>query len=220
MKFIFVADPMCSWCYGFAKELTTLRDSFPHIELEVVVGGLRAGNTQVMSDPDKQMRLGHWARVESASGLPFDRETFAARTGFVYDTEPACRALVAGRLLQPSADQLAIFRAIQHAFYALGEDVTAAGSLAKIVARELSRQGHATSEKDFLDAWQSQESINATRADFVRARRWGISSFPALLFARNDELFSISPGYASADALRPRVQAIVGPSNRLPATTP
>jgi putative protein-disulfide isomerase len=214
MKFILVADPMCSWCYGFAKELTTLRDSFPQIAVNVFVGGLRAGNTQVMSEADKQMRLGHWTRVESASGLPFDRAAFSARTGFVYDTEPACRAVVAARLLVPSADQLTVFRAIQHGFYALGEDITVGATLAKIVARELTRQGHPTTESGFLQTWLSPESINAARADFVQARQWGISSFPALLLTKGEEFFNISPGYASVDALRPRMQAIVGPTTR------
>ncbi|HEV7777040.1 MAG TPA: hypothetical protein VGO76_09250 [Luteibacter sp.] len=211
MTFIFVADPMCSWCYGFGKELTALRESFPEVALDVVVGGLRAGDTHVMTDADKQMRLGHWTRVENASGLPFNREALTARNGFVYDTEPACRAVVTARLLEPTADQLAIFRAIQHGFYAVGEDTTDGVSLAKLGSRELVRQGYTTTEEAFLKAWQSQESINAARADFVQARRWGISSFPTLLMSRDEEIFNISPGYASVDALRPRVQAIVGP---------
>jgi len=92
MKLVYVGDPMCSWCYGFGKELAQLLARHPGLEFEIVLGGLRAGGTEVLDDAAKQFRLQHWARVEAASGLPFNREAFAARQGFVYDTEPVCRA--------------------------------------------------------------------------------------------------------------------------------
>ena len=124
MKLVYVGDPMCSWCYGFGKELAQLRAALPALELEIVVGGLRAGGTEILDDAAKQFRLQHWARVEAASGLPFNREALLARQGFVYDTEPVCRAVVAARRLAPQSDLLAVFRALQHAFYAEGRDTT------------------------------------------------------------------------------------------------
>jgi putative protein-disulfide isomerase len=66
-----------------------------------VVGGLRAGATDVLDDAGKQFRLLHWARVEAASGLPFNREGLMVRENFVYDTEPICRAVVTARILAP-----------------------------------------------------------------------------------------------------------------------
>ncbi|MFQ5523922.1 MAG: DsbA family protein, partial [Acidimicrobiia bacterium] len=39
-KLIYVGDPMCSWCWGFAPEIEDLADEYP---VEVVVGGLRPG---------------------------------------------------------------------------------------------------------------------------------------------------------------------------------
>ena len=37
----YVADPMCSWCFGFAPELAAIRAGLPaHIRLEYVMGGL------------------------------------------------------------------------------------------------------------------------------------------------------------------------------------
>ena len=70
MKLILVADPMCSWCYGFGKEVTALREAIPGLELKVVVGGLRPGETAVMPRQQRVARLEHWSRVEAASGLP------------------------------------------------------------------------------------------------------------------------------------------------------
>jgi putative protein-disulfide isomerase len=71
MKLVLVADPMCSWCYGFGKEMTSLQERHPEMSLEIVVGGLRAGATDILDDAGKRFRLEHWAKVEQASGLPF-----------------------------------------------------------------------------------------------------------------------------------------------------
>ncbi len=196
MKLVYVGDPMCSWCYGFGKELAQLRAQHPALELEIVVGGLRAGGTEILDDAAKQFRLQHWARVEEASGLPFNREAFLARQGFVYDTEPVCRAVVAARRLAPEADLLAVFRAFQHAFYAEGRDTTDGNELAAIGAAELQRQGHDVSAAGFLYTWREPATIAETHGHFTLARKLGVTSFPSLLLDTGDGVRQVSPGYA------------------------
>ena len=48
MKLVYIGDPMCSWCYGFGKELSALMQRMPEIELDIRVGGVRAGATDVL----------------------------------------------------------------------------------------------------------------------------------------------------------------------------
>lgn len=201
MKLVYVGDPMCSWCYGFGKELAQLLAANPGMELEIVLGGLRAGGTEIVDDAAKQFRLQHWARVEAASGLPFNRDAFVARQGFVYDTEPVCRAVVAARRLVPQADLLAVFRAFQHAFYAEGRDTTDGKELAAIGAAELQRQGHDISAAGFLYTWRESATIAETHADFTRTRKLGVSSFPSLMLDTGDGVREVSPGYAHAAEL-------------------
>ena len=81
-KFLYIADPMCSWCYGFSLELQKLIDSRPDSELDIVLGGLRAYNKEVMDDDTRQMILSHWQRVQDVSGLPFDM-TGLNKDGFI-----------------------------------------------------------------------------------------------------------------------------------------
>jgi putative protein-disulfide isomerase len=212
MKLVFVGDPMCSWCYGFGKELAQLAAMHPALELDVVVGGLRAGGTEMLDDAAKQFRLQHWARVEAASGLPFNRDAFLARQGFIYDTEPVCRAVVAARRLVPRADLLAVFRAFQHAFYAEGRDTTDGKELAAIGAAELLRQGHDVSAAGFLYTWRDAATIAETHADFTRTRQLGISSFPALLLDTGDGVREVSPGYAHAAQLDRLLREAMAPA--------
>lgn len=70
MKLVLVADPMCSWCYGFGKEMTTLQQRHPEMQLEIVLGGLRASATDVLDEAGKRFRLSHWAKVEQTTVCP------------------------------------------------------------------------------------------------------------------------------------------------------
>ena len=85
---------MCSWCYGFAPVIAALAERFEdRLPLQIVMGGLRAGNAEPMRAEDKDYIRGAWTQVDAATGQPFDM-SFFDRESFVYDTEPACRAVV------------------------------------------------------------------------------------------------------------------------------
>lgn len=209
MKLIYVGDPMCSWCYGFGKELSALTARHPELPLEIMVGGVRAGATDILDDSGKQFRLGHWARVEENSGLAFNRKAFLARENFVYDTEPACRAVVTARQLAPQADLLAVFRALQNAFYVEGLDTTDGQVLAQVAVAAIEAAGHVLSAAAFCRHWRAPATIEATRAEFARVRTIGVRSFPALLLEVDDQFIEISPGYTSAAQLESRLNAVL-----------
>ncbi|MGY4573696.1 DsbA family protein [Bradyrhizobium sp. USDA 3256] len=209
MKLVLVADPMCSWCYGFGKEMTALQERHPEMALEIVVGGLRAGARDVLDDVGKRFRLEHWAKVEQASGLPFNREGFKARKGFIYDTEPVCRAVVAARVLAPRADLLRVFRAFQHGFYVDALDTTDGEVLAKIGAEALSAAGYPVTPAAFLEVWRKRSTIDEAAADFARARGMGVSSFPTLFLEQNEKLRRVGNGYAHVEALELDIAALL-----------
>lgn len=208
-RLIFVGDPMCSWCYGFGKELSLLSERYPDLPVDILVGGVQAGATEPMSEEMKRFRLSHWHRVEKASGLPFNREAFMELQGFVYDTEPACRAIVALRHVAPRASQLAVFRAIQHAFYAEGRDTSDGVVLADIVSAALLIQGFPVDADEFLAAWQDVDVIAATAAEFQAVRRWGIQSFPTLLLDRGGQVSVLAPGYMSVNEMDVRLSSVL-----------
>jgi putative protein-disulfide isomerase len=209
MNLIFVADPMCSWCYGFAKELAALTDAFPKLALQIVLGGVRADETAIMSEELKQFRLGHWQRVEALSGLTFNRQAFIALQSFVYNTEPICRAVVTARKIAPDMAILPVFRRLQEAFYVLGKDTTNGAVLAQIAADAMTAQGYPTRSESFLVVWNDDSTIAETRQDFVKARSWGISSFPALLLEVGGQLHSVAPGYMSARELEQNLRIVL-----------
>jgi putative protein-disulfide isomerase len=171
--FIYFADPMCSWCYGFAPVVAALAQHFEgRLPVRIVMGGLRAGNTQPMREKDREYIRGAWKAVHEASGQPFD-DAFFERETFTYDTEPACRAVVTMRRLAPEK-ALAFKARVSSAFYAHNRDVTDDDLLADLAAEA------GMDRTAFLTELQSAEARNETFRDFMVAKEAGVEGFPLL----------------------------------------
>lgn len=203
---IFIADPMCSWCYGFAPELDALQQGLPEIPVEIVLGGLRS-QQQALDSEGRELIRSHWQQVQVATGLAFCSTALDA-AGFVYDTEPACRAVVTARQLAPQTS-LPVFHALQHAFYAEGRDVTQPGILAEVAAHAMSGAGHAIDAEQFQEIWGSAAMIEATQADFALTRNWEVQGFPTLVLERGRDLDLVTSGFVTMPALVARLEELV-----------
>ena len=207
MNLIYVADPMCSWCYGFGKtvsELLAEPGDFKPLQLALVMGGLRPFTTEPLAPGKADEIFGHWHHVAQASGLPFSAAPNAAlhESGFVYDTEPASRATVTVRSMWPQ-HTWAYFKAVQAAFYAEGKNVTRPEVLADVAEQV------GLPRAEFAVAFASQAMRDATLQDFAQSQRWGITGFPAVIAAKGDELHLVCRGYASVDTLRTNLATLM-----------
>jgi putative protein-disulfide isomerase len=199
-RILYFADPMCSWCWGFApviaRILAQARDRVP---VRLVAGGLRVGTTEPMDARAKAAVRGHWEHVQAATGQPFDF-AFFARESFVYDTGPACRAAVAMRNLAPK-QSLAYLEALQRGFYAEGRDVTDPAVLAAIAAP------FCAGAEVFAAVYAAREVEEATAADFRLTQALGIAGFPAVVLKDEAGLVPLTVGYQPFDDLAPTLEA-------------
>jgi putative protein-disulfide isomerase len=164
------------------------------------MGGLRPFNTQKMSVEFKEMLRGHWRHVATASGLPFSEAIFD-RDDFVYDTEPACRAVVTARNMDVEK-AYPYMKAVQLAFYRDGRDVTSGDVLADIAAES----GY---ERDtFRMNFDSEPMREETKGDFAATQSLGVSGFPTLGVGYGSQLFLVTSGYATDDVLEYRIAEI------------
>jgi putative protein-disulfide isomerase len=211
MNLVYVADPMCSWCYGFAPALDALlqspQDEQP-LTLSLVMGGLRPYTSEPLSAAKADEILEHWRQVYQSSGQPFAPAPHTAlnRLGFVYDTEPASRATVAVRNRWPQ-QTWTYFKAVERAFYAEAQDVTQRAVLSDVAQH----QGLARAE--FEAAFDSEAMRGETRRDFAQSQAWGIRGFPTLLVEHGDRLHLVCHGYCGAEALRQRLAAVLAGEN-------
>ena len=200
VRLIYVGDPMCSWCWGFAPEIESLAGDLP---VEVVVGGLRPGPMAQPLDDRMASFLGHhWSEIAERTGQPFDTTFLDRRDGWVYDTEPAAIAVTQMREMDHERT-LDYFTDVQMAFYGRGEDVTDFDTLTALTA------GYDIDRGDFAAALPTEEAKKRAWADFARARNWGISGFPTLVGELEDgRLALLSRGWSPAGTIRERVQSV------------
>ena len=194
-ELIYVGDPLCSWCWGFAPSLRSLRLRHPdRFRYRILLGGLRTGASALPVDEKVRSYLaGAWKEVERRSGQPFNH-SFLETADFVYDTEPACRAVVAARNLAP--DRVFEYNeALQDAFYHRSLDPTKLETFLTI-ARE---QG--LPEETFQTTFHTEEVHRETREDFDKARALGVHGFPTLLVRTNGSTRTITSGWLPPEAL-------------------
>lgn len=190
----YIADPMCSWCWGFAPVIEAIRWNYCNfLKIELVLGGLRPGTKQTIAPVLREEILHHWKAVERATGQSFRFEG-AMSEGFIYDTEPASRGVVAMSLINPEII-FPFFESTQFAFYAEQKDVTKPEILAQLAA------DIGIDAKSFLRVFESDEAKNQTSIHFDKARRWGVFSFPTVIVQNVSGYSILNRGYCPLEAL-------------------
>lgn len=198
--FLYFADPMCSWCYGFGPVVNEMVQRFEgRLGLRVVMGGLRAGQTESMRDKDRDYIRGAWAQVHEASGRPFDAGFFD-RVSFTYDTEPACRAVITMRRLDPQRT-LSFLDQVSSAFYAANCDITKNDVLADIAAAS------GVDRARFFAELTSPAARNETVQDFLMTKQSGVEGFPLLAAGNETTGYAlITHGFRPIDGLPEAVE--------------
>jgi len=200
LHFIYFADPMCSWCWGFAPVIERLNEIYGEaLPIRLVLGGLRPGTDKVMTQAAKTSTRTHWEHVHEASGQPFDFGFFD-RQDFVYDTDPAARATVLVRRERPD-QALAFLARAQRAFYAENRDVTKASVLADLAAEfGIAREG-------FAERLESDQLKQETWRDYGTSQRAGVVGFPTLIAGPGaDGTFGlVTSGFQPAEAILPAI---------------
>jgi putative protein-disulfide isomerase len=164
------------------------------VPLVLKVGGLRR-ELVAMDEAGRSRTLSYWQAVHAATGQSFDFDT-GLPTGLIYDTEPACRALVAARGLDESR-VWPLSLLIQQAFYQQGRDVTQAALLVELAeAAGLSRER-------FAERYDNPATKAETSADFSWAENLGIAGFPTLLAEHQGQLALLTNGYQPLTVLAP-----------------
>ncbi len=199
LHLIYVMDPMCSWCYGFAPVIERLvKEQEQTMQFKLVLGGLRPGTELPLDEQMKESIRHHWEDVEKVTGQPMDY-TFFDREAFVYDTEPGCRAVVTMRYLKPEAE-LQMADAVQRAFYANNQDVTDPNVLAAVALQ------FGVDEATFLEKFASDEMKEKTQQDFTIARHLQATAFPSLYILNGTSIHLLSRGYRTYDGMSAHLQ--------------
>ncbi|VAX10692.1 Thioredoxin [hydrothermal vent metagenome] len=196
---IYFADPMCSWCWGFSKVIQKVQDKFSaQLPIRIMMGGLYAGASKALDPSAKEDLKEHWQDVAILSGAEFDFRFFD-REEFVYNTEPACRAIVLVQQHEP-ASTLAFLRQLQQAFYCENNDITDP----EVLGEEALKFGF--NPDKFSKLFKQSELIAETQKHFAITKHVEVTGFPTLFAVDDTGQHTITSGYQPEDKIYEHIQ--------------
>ena len=200
-EMIYFGDTMCSWCWGFAPVVTQLRDKYQgRVKFTLSLGGLRPGDlAEPMNDKTKRYIKHHWHEVAKATGQPFKYDFFEWND-FVYDTEPASKAVRTMREISPE-HEFDFFKEVQHAFYAENLNVTTDEVLYELA------QKYEIDMVSFKEVFNSEDLKKNTYREFYSAAQLGVTGFPTILFQEDGKYMYLTRGYQPFENLDQYVEA-------------
>lgn len=199
-EIIYIGDPMCSWCYGFTPVIRELREKYrDRAKLSLVMGGLRPDGTHVVDQRYSAFLKEHWQEIGERTGQTFDLSILNS-TGWIYDTEKACRAVVTIRLMQPGSEW-EYFAAAQQGFYRDNHNPNDPSSFARLAER------FGIDHDSFIRTYLGSEAIAATQGDFRWARSVGVESFPTVVLNDDRGLAALTVGYRPLARLEPSLNS-------------
>ncbi len=192
---IYVADPCCSWCWGFSPTINTLRDEYGgDVQFSLLMGGLRVGAHHIR-EGDRLDYVQHiWAKVGDVSGQPFTVNVDKLK-GKSENTEPSCRAVVAMRDLAPEKS-FSFLKRLQHSFFAENKDISDLEVLADLAAEE--GAGH----DDFLARLKDPEVKARTQQEFDSLHQMGVNGYPTTIVRNGEDMKILSAGYRPMENVR------------------
>ena len=191
----YFADPMCAWCGGFSPVIEAIREQYrDRLKIALMLGGLRAGVSAAMSQNECDQVLHRWHEVQALSGQTFSFEG-APSAGFVYDTEPASRAIISVGALDAAAT-FPYFKAVQHAFYVGQCDVTQTAVLADLT------QAPGIARDAFLTHFNSAPMRKKAHQHFVHTRQADVRGFPTLVAQNSAGHVMLRDGYCALDDIQ------------------
>ena len=196
----YFADPMCSWCWGFAPVMSAIKEKYSdRFRIALVLGGLRPGTNEPVTPQFRDEILHHWRDVQRMTGQTFMFEG-AMPDGFVYDTEPPSRAVITVSEFDPETT-FPYFKSVQAAFYARRQDITQAHTLAMLA------EPYGVKPPQFLERFHSEEARTGTRKHFEITRQSGVRGFPTAVLQNKSGHRLLTNGYQPFEDLRPQIEA-------------
>jgi len=192
-EIIFVVDPMCSWCWGFAPVIEALLKKNDYT-FSLVLGGLRTKENMSWDEKSREYLQGHWRQVSHTTGQPFSNVLFD-KSFFEYDTYPSCKALVSVRELFGMQKTFTYLHQLQHAFYVEGRDITQENVLMELA--DLNPQ-----EVEKLQTfYKSDRAQVLMEYDFSKARSMGANAFPSVVIIDEEGHMVCQKGYRNLEEM-------------------
>jgi putative protein-disulfide isomerase len=189
---LFVTDPLCSWCWGMADAIETVRREMTRdFDFDLILGGINIDSTQPVGSYGRRLMRRLWQDVAATTGQAFGEMPTVA---YVHNSVPVCLALEHLRVVrsEPPFDAL---HELQRRFFTAGENTTDPDFLLGFLR-------HAGAHPDSFDQLVADGALQERlRFQFSMARGFGTEAMPSVLLRRGTDTRLIAGGYLDAQML-------------------
>jgi len=206
----YLFDPLCGWCYGAGPAVAALAQS-DAVQLKLLPSGLfQDDGARAMDDAFAAYAWSNDQRIERLTGQQFSpryREQVLADRAQPFDSGAATLALTAVSLTVPEREVDAL-KAIQHARYVEGRDITKPAVLAEVL-RSLGLDAAAQRIDAPDDALRTAARARIAQAQGLM-RRLDAHGVPTFVLERDgrQELLHASDAYSDPGAFVDRLTAL------------
>ncbi|MBA6416808.1 DsbA family protein [Colwellia sp. 6M3] len=183
---VYIYDPMCSWCWGYAPTWHKLQKSLAqHVDIIYRLGGLAPDSNEPMPIEMQTLLQQTWRNIAEQLGTEFNFD-FWQQCQPRRSTYPACRAAIVARA---SGKEQAMLSAIQQAYYLQAQNPSDITTL-QALAVEIGLDGD-----DFLEQINSQHTDALLKKDIAEMRQLPIQGFPSLVLIKDNIPIAIPVDY-------------------------
>lgn len=198
----YLHDPMCSWCWGFRPTWQKLIRQLPSTVKPVyVLGGLAPDTDNPMPE---QMQLNiqdTWKQIQhDIPGTRFNFDFWSQCTPR-RSTYPACRAILAARKQNPSAD-LKMLLAIQQCYYLEARNPSDADVLIDLASNIK------LDVNQFKQDLVSDEINQQLLKELELCQRLEVNSFPGLVLQVFNKNHHIHIDYVNCNSMLKQISAL------------
>lgn len=183
---IYVHDPMCSWCWGYAPTWLKLKAALKDkLTIQYKVGGLAPDSDTPMEQGMQDMLKATWEKISNQLGTQFNYD-FWRHCQPRRSTYPACRAALIARKYAKETEMIS---AIQQAYYLNAKNPSDNDTLIALASQI------GLNEADFSSQLLSPEVDKALQEELMFIHSLPIQGFPSLVLIRNNEAIPIAINY-------------------------
>ena len=188
----YVADPMCSWCWGFHPVLEKVKEVLPDgISPVYVMGGLARDSDEPMPEEVRAYVQNAWREVKVRTGASFNLG-FWEKCEPRRCTYPSCRAFYAA---QEQAAGVVMFEAIQRAYYQEARNPSDVETLIALA-------GENGLDADRFACDLASDEIEQMMQDGFNVRRsMNANQFPSLVVREGEDVVFVTRGYDDAESV-------------------
>ena len=211
MRFIYIYDPLCGWCYGFTPVVQELQERINgNMEFNILSGGMIVGdNRHPFSSMTAYIQREH-TNVEAMTGVKFG-QAFLEKllpSEEVMDSEKPSVALTVFKQYQPE-NAITFAHDMQVALHYNGQSLNNDNTY-RLLIRKFSLP-----EDEFISRLHEEHYRYETQQEFQLVQSWGITGFPAAILDTGKQLYLCARGFTTLDNLEQTIENILRENNSL-----